>query len=435
MTRPYRHYLLVALLIGVLAAFGCGRTQRSATVYRVLDNGLTLVAEENRGTGVAGITIYVGDGGLFEPPETAGTAYLLSLLMFRETETHGPGEIHAAFEDMGTALSSTVQLDYVAYVTVIPSDRLGDATELIVDGLLHTVIDETRMEGQRAQAAATAAEPWTRQIDRAHQEALSLFFGDHPYGRAPHGDPEIIASLTADDLRARYRRAYVPSNMVISIAGDIDAARATDRFAELLEDLEPGERAQPVAEPLREPLGARSVLRGEGPAAAMAIALPAPGIGDPYDVAMDILLVAAGRTRDSRLRSALTVDEELVTDMDAGWYTRIQPSPLFVWITLPPANVQTAEQTVLEVLGGMAEEPLTDEELAKSKTLLEVGYDMEREYSGRMASTNAYWAWVAGQDFWSDYREMIRAVTAEEVMAAADMYLASGRHTTAIVMP
>lgn len=436
MTRPYRYYSVLALLVGVLLLFGCDRTPSRTTAFvRTLDNGLRLVAEESRGGGVACLSVHVGDGALYETAGTAGRAHLLSLLMFGKTPTRSDGEIRLLIEDTGGGLSSSVQLDYVAYNAIFPADRIADVAELLADGLFHTEFDEETFETGRARAVLAATEPLERPIDRAHQAVLGAYFGDHPYGRRTVGTPQSVSSLTFDALVTHYRRTYVPSNMVVSVAGDIDARREIDRLESLFSGAPPGEPAEPTAGSVREPVGSRVVLSGDGHVASMVLAFPAPGVGDPYDVALDVLLVAAGRTGDSRLRSALAGEAGLATAIEAGWYTRKQPSPFFIWMTLPPANVEAAEAKAVEVLAAMADKPISEEDLEQAKMLLEVGYDLDRERAGMMALLNAYWVWVAGEDFWSDYRAGIHAVTAEDVRAAAETYFSSGRHATALVLP
>jgi len=439
MTRLTRYHLIIVLLAGACFIWGCARTERTETRRRtaceVLDNGLTLVAEESPGSGLASVVVYVGDGGLYEAAENAGTAYLLSLAVFQKTDSRAYGELPLEIVNIGGTISRRVEFDYTAYLFSSPAERFDDLLALVAEGLLHSVIDDEVIERERALAASRAANPWERQIDRAYQSALALYFGDHPYGRSSLGDPDVISSIGIDDLAEHHGRVYAASNMLVSVAGDIDVSEVLETLAVLFEDAEPGEPATPVAEPVLEPVGTSTVLRGEGPAASLVLAFPAPGAHDTHDVAMDVLLVAAGGPSDSRLSRALSGKAGLVTGIDAGWYTRKQPSPFIVWVTLPPANLEAAEAGVVDVLRKMAEEPLAEEDLSRSKDVIELNYALDRERSITMAMTNAYWVWVAGETFWREYHSRIRSVTSEEVRAAAEAYFASGRHTSAAVLP
>jgi len=69
------------------------------------------------------------------------------------------------------------------------------------------------------------------------REAMVWHFQNHPYGRDPLRGIETIPKITKKDLTAFLRTYFVPSNMVASVAGDIDKAAAVQGLADLFQAL------------------------------------------------------------------------------------------------------------------------------------------------------------------------------------------------------
>src|SRR6185295_9406686 len=60
----------------------------------------------------------------------------------------------------------------------------------------------------------------------AFLEAMRSAFAKHPYRFPPLGNLKTIGTLKHDPLSAFYRNLYVPNNMALVLAGDLDPERA-----------------------------------------------------------------------------------------------------------------------------------------------------------------------------------------------------------------
>ena len=115
-----------AAVLCLLAAFllvGCAtEAERTTTTHvRVLPNGVTIYAQENRASDVVSVQAWVRDGALFESSEDAGVACLLANAMFDQSEARGPGEIKVSIEKLGGYLSPMCRHDYAQHVVVVPA--------------------------------------------------------------------------------------------------------------------------------------------------------------------------------------------------------------------------------------------------------------------------------------------------------------------------
>ena len=427
---------VTSALVIVLLLAGCGQERTTVTVHTYTDNGSVIIAKQNRASGVVATQIFVRDGAFFETPEEAGTANLLRNLMFEETETRGPGDVMSEIEALGGRMSSAGRHDFVQYAVTVPSDNFDEAMDILADGLVNARFDPERVERNRDHAVEHIYSMLSRPVDKAYQLCLSEMMGDHPYGRAAEGLSEVVTNLTAEDVERRYRERYVGSNMLVAVAGDVDAEAASDRIKEMLSGLEKGVRAEAAAAPVVWPTESRRVVeRTDVRRPCQVVAFPGPGIDDRENVTMDVLLVTLMEGRSSRLNTRLKEELGLVHSVGAGWYTLRQPSPLFVWMELPEENVEAAEAATVELIMEFAQEPVTPEELAKAKMQLEVGNLRMVETAEGQAFHDGYWTNIGGEEFATQYVDRLIEVTAEEIQQAAALYLGSGVHVTAVVLP
>jgi zinc protease len=431
---PFRVAIVATLTVLLLA--GCGQERTTTSVHTVTDNGAVIIARENNASQVVAAQVFVRDGALFETADEAGLAGLLRASMFEQTETRGPGDIVSEIEDLGGRMSSAGRHDFTQYAVTVPSDNFDEALGILGDGLLNARFDADRVERAREEAVVQISSSFSSSVDRAYRLALTEMMGDHPYGRMADGVTEVVSQLTAEDVERRYRERYVGSNLLVAVSGDIDAINASNMIADMLSGLDEGVRAEPVSEPVVWPEESRRVVeRADVRRACQVVAFPGPGITDPENVTMDVLLVILTEGRSSRLHTRLHDELGLVHSVGAGWYTMHHHSPLFVWMELPDENVEAAEQATVELVLEMASEPVASEELAKAKMQLEVGNLRMVETAEGQAFHDGYWTAIGGEVFAREYVERLGQVTAEEIQRAAELYLGSGVHVAAVVLP
>jgi zinc protease len=140
--------------------------------------------------------------------------------------------------------------------------------------------------------------------------ARERILGEEGLGRTAIGTPDVVRKLTVEELRRFDRQVYVPSNVVVSLAGRLDRP-ALDGALASWDDLKrdrPGE--PPVAETPpkkdREPTSAPDILFERVPRAScdLVFAYPAFGEGDPALLAASMLRHVLHQRISDRLRRA-----------------------------------------------------------------------------------------------------------------------------------
>ena len=427
---------LGACLTGAILLGGCGEERGPEQVSRTLPNGVRLLVRENRASEVVAVQAWVADGALYETPDEAGLAYLLSQMMFTKTSDRELGAVPREIESLGGSTVVNPRHDFIEYAAVAPSEHLDVLVDIMADGLLNAIFDSLYFEDMKEDALSHIESIGQRPMERAHQMCISDLLGGHPYGRPVQGTSESLSRLTLANVRDRYRRVYNGANLLVSIAGDVEPMETADLVEERLAGIEPGEPAAPAAASVDWPdVRSRVVRTADVRTAYQVMCFPAPSIVDEENITMDVLLMVLTGGRSSRLERALSEERQLATGVEAGWYTLRQPSPLFVWMELPPDNVEAAEEAVASLFMDLAEAEVSPEELSKAKTYWKTQVYFLNETSEGQAFYDAYWTFLGWPELPQEYLESIDRVTTDEVRRAAEKYFGTGAYATSVLLP
>jgi zinc protease len=269
---------------------------------------------------------------------------------------------------------------------------------------------------------------------------MAALYLNHPYGRPVIGWHQEIEKLGREDALAFYRRFYAPNNAILVIAGDVEAAD----IRPVVESTFGAVPAQPAIPAKRirpqepEPVAPRTVTLAdpqvEQPSMKRSYLVPSAATAAPEETAaLDVLAQLMGAGSNSYLYRALVVDRPLAVNAGASYQgTSLDPTQFSISVS-PRSGVEFAqvEQAVDGVIADIAQNPVRAEDLERVKTQLIA----EAIYAQDSQATLARWyggALATGLSL-EDIRswpERIRAVTADEVRAAAQKWLDKKRSVT-----
>jgi zinc protease len=275
---------------------------------------------------------------------------------------------------------------------------------------------------------------------RLIEQIMAALYLNHPYGRPVIGWHQEIEKLDREDALAFYRRFYAPNNATLVIAGDVDVKdvrpMAEQSFGQVTpQPAIPARRIRPQ-EP--EPVAPRTVTladaRVEQPSLKRYYLVPsattaAAGEGP----ALDVLAQLMGNGNNSYLYRALVVDKPLAVSAGAGYQGTSLDATQFSISASPKPGVEFSqiEQVIDRVIAEVCQNPIRSEDLERVKTQLIA----EAIYAQDNQATLARWyggALTTGLSI-EDIRswpDRIRAVTAEQVRAAAQKWLDKKRSVT-----
>jgi zinc protease len=253
------------------------------------------------------------------------------------------------------------------------------------------------------------------------------------------GTPAALTNLDRTTLTAFYRERYPLSQLTLSIVGDVDVddvvARVTKRLgsSKLVKPKLPAV-AQPRFEGRTEQ--EREVYRFLDRAQAhLVIGFPGATVDARDRFALEVLIAVLGG-QSGRLFGELRDKQGLVYRVSAHSVEGVDPGFVAVYLSCAPDKLEAAVAGVRGELDRVRASGISDEELDRAKSYLIGSHQIAMQRRSAVANAIAYHeAYGLGWQRWADYDDSIRAVTLDDVAAAAQSYLRADRAITATVRP
>jgi predicted Zn-dependent peptidase len=198
-------------------AEGAGVVRRT-----VLPGGLRVVTETMPTVRSAAVGIWVGIGSRDEDLVDAGATHYLEHLLFKGTRRRSALEISAAVDAVGGDLNAFTAKEYTCYYARVLDSDLPLAVDVVSDMVTGSLIQEEDVEAERGVILEEIAMRDDEPSDLVHDEFSTALYGDAPLGRPILGTIDSINSLTADGIGRYYRDRYLPANLVVAVAGNLD---------------------------------------------------------------------------------------------------------------------------------------------------------------------------------------------------------------------
>ncbi len=435
MSRLARIALALLVLIGSSAcATGPTATSPPTPSLHVLANGVRVVIEEHRRSDVVALQLWVQAGARDETAGELGLAHYLEHLLFKGTVSRPPGFIDREVEGVGGRMNAATSFDYTYYHMLLPAPRVLMAIETLADISVNASLDETLLEREKQVVLEEMRLSQDNPMRFLGRQLYSAAFEGHPYGRPIIGTTELIRGLTREQLLRFYRRHYVPEAFTLVVVGAVNPvevlATATRVFGRLPRS---GTGRLPPTTAESRPRHVESQRPGSH--AYIGFAWYAPKIDHADTPAVDLLTNILGQGRGSRLTRTLRERLGLVNTIATG-YSALEGSGIVTLTAqFEPANLVEVEAQIWQEIQRVREAGVTAAELERARTAEEARREFRAETAeGRaVALGHAVTVWRLEEE--QAYLHRLRAVTREQVHAAARRYLDLAQFARVVFRP
>src|SRR3954454_24121704 len=119
--------------------------ERSRVRHR-LQNGLTVLVEENHAAPVSALQVWVRVGSADELSDEAGLAHLHEHMLFKGTARRGPGEIARTIEACGGEINAWTSFDQTVYHVVLGPRFFADGMAVLADAVTSAAFDPAELQ-------------------------------------------------------------------------------------------------------------------------------------------------------------------------------------------------------------------------------------------------------------------------------------------------
>jgi len=401
----------------------------------VLDNGLTLIVHEDHKAPIVAVNLWYHVGSKNEKPGKTGFAHLFEHLMFGGSE-HAKGRYIDAMEKIGaTDLNGTTNNDRTNYFENVPTSALDYTLWMESDrmGFLLGQLDQKTLDLQRGVVQNEKRQGENQPYAVSFQlRTQNTYPAGHPYSWTVIGEMADLNAASMDDVKEWFKTYYGPSNVVICLAGDIDAKTAKEKVEKYFGNIPAGPPVGHQEAWIAKMTGThRGVVQDRVPQARIYKVWNVPADATPDGDYLDLVSDVLSSGKSSRFYKRLVYDDQIATNANAFVDLREIAGQFNIQATAKPnGDLAQVEKELDEELAKFLKDGPTAEELARVKAQYQANFIRGIERIGGFGGKSDQLA--RNQVFHGDpahYKVSLKRVqeaTAEDLKAAANRWLTDG---------
>jgi predicted Zn-dependent peptidase len=327
-----------------------------------LDSGVRVVTEAMPSVRSIALGFWIRTGSRNEDRQQAGISHFLEHLLFKGTDRFSSREIDEAFDAMGAEVNAGTGKETTSVYSRFLDGHLERAFDVLQDMVLRPAYPDIESERQVVieEIAMYEDEPQ----DKVHDVLAEAIFGEHPLGRPIIGRADVISSVPVPDIAAWHNGRYVPGNIVVAAAGNLDH----ERIVELVESAVRETRTVPPG--LVSPNGSAPALRFfQKETEQYHLCLGGPGMprGDDRRFALRVLDTILGGSTSSRLFQEVREKRGLAYAVYSYASHYADSGQIAVYVGTRPDNVAEAMDVIGTELRRLHEDGVSEEELERAR--------------------------------------------------------------------
>lgn len=389
--RILRHFSKVCFasaLALALASFSLAQTLKLPPHEKiVLKNGLTLLVMEKHGVPIVSFYAIVKAGSAAEPADQAGLAEITAGLLRKGTQKRTAQQFASDIDFIGGSFDANSEFDYSNVSAEFLTKDIDRGLDIFSDALLHASFPQAEVDKLLAQSVdgVKAAKDQAEAVIFNYYDGY--LFGTHPYAR-PGGDELTLKKIQRDAIVKFYQTYYVPSNTILAVAGEFNAAELKKKLEDTF-GAWPAKAAPAVSIPATTSVKGKRLLLVDKPDATQTyFAIGNVGItaNDPDRVTIRVVNTAFGGTFASLLNTALRIESGYTYGASSFFQNQKAAGPFILYSFTKNETTAPAIDLALKVLDDLHKNGLTAAQLDTAKKYIKGQFPPRIETSGQLAA-------------------------------------------------
>ena len=396
-----------------------------------LANGLTVILHQDKSDPIVAMATIVHVGSNREKPGRTGFAHFFEHMSFNDSENVPKGSNRKLIPELGGTRNGGTWSDGTIYYEVVPQDAFDKLLWIDSDrlGYMINTVDQGTLEREKQ---VVKNEKRQRVDNRAyghtgHVIKKNLYPEDHPYNWTVIGDLEDLQAASLEDVKEFYEQFYVPSNVTLVIAGDIDFAETRAKVERWFGEIKAGKPLKPI-EPQHVTLQQnikRYHLDNFAKLPEIRLTFPTVEQYHPDAYALDALAEILSDGKDSALYQTI-VEQQKLAPAAYAWNSAEEVTGTFTLMVRANAGLalDPVYEAIQQALANFEKNGFTDNQLKKITAKQETNFYYEIEsVLDKALQLGIYNEYAGSADFIKTDIANITAVTKQDIMRVYNRYI------------
>jgi len=431
-----KHSLSLIMILLIVTLFSC-KTQKKETEISIpvekysLNNGLTVILNEDHSDPIATVAIYYHVGSSREVEGKTGYAHLFEHMMFQQSENLGRGQFVNNVSNAGGNFNGSTGPDVTNYFEVLPKNAIEMALWMESDrmGYLENTVTKFNLANQ-----INVVQNEKRQsVDNApygFNDFLilkNLYPKGHPYSWDVIGDMKDLTNASIDDVKSFHKKFYSPSNAYLVISGDFENEKIKALVEKYFGEIPGGVKIEKRT-PMPVSLASTIKLYHEdnfARAPQLTMVFPAVEQFSKESYALDFLGDLLANGKKTPLYNILVKNKKLTSRVSARNSSQELTGTFRISVTANPGvNLTDVEKAIFEGLTKFEKDGFTEEDLTRIKAGYETSsYNRLSSVQGKAFALARYAIFTGDPEFYKKDMASIKSVTMADVKAVYDKYI------------
>ncbi|MDR0800643.1 MAG: insulinase family protein [Endomicrobium sp.] len=398
-----------------------------------LKNNIKVIFNKTSGVNIVAIRIFTPVSVINETSDNAGISHLAAKLMTQSTKNRSNEILANDIENIGADLSGDANYDIAALSMTFLSEYFGKAAEILADTILNPSFNEKELSFEKQNVIAALNFRKDNIGNTAYDEFTKLFYCNTSYATPVLGAKETVSKISCEDLTEWHRYSYNASNILISIAGNIDENIVRESLEKRFAPVPIGKKFEKPVFDLKQSESIKKEIKGKFNQAYIYIGFPAPGVLDKDFVSIKVANAILGGKMTSRLFVELREKLGLAYEIGAVYPSRKEKSYFAIYMGLDKKNIDLTLKKTDEILKDFCTSEVDERELENTKTYIKGLYIMSRQ---TVSKQSYYYGWreIVGQGYEYDnkYLKNVEKVTMQNILDVANKIFL--RHSVGIIV-
>jgi len=432
-----REKLRTAIIVCLFILAGGGIMAADNVHREVLDNGITVIINENSSAPVAACNFWFRVGAAYENRKEKGLSHFLEHMMFKGTETRGLGAIDKEIKELGGYNNAFTSYDTTNYVIVLPSEHVGRALEIQFDAITSSVFDPKEIDKEREVILTELYRGLDNPYVFLWQKLMDLSFEEN-YKDPIIGFAGALKDYTRESVVDYYKKYYLPENLIIVVSGDIKKDEIMKKIKETFGTM--GKRGSASYETVEEGVAGETELKfmkyeGQVESAYLAAGFNIPDALSEDIPKLEILARILAGSESSVLYQSIKENKELVDDVDADVF-----SGRFGGIFAVSANIRQGKfsetlENIFDELEKIKKFGPRPEDVSRIKSDLIREQAKENMKVENMAMNLGYFEALNDYNMYFRYYDNLKRVIASDIKEVAEKYMKPEKANVVLYSP
>lgn len=389
---------------------------------RVLSNGVPVYLAPSKEVPLVTITFTFKGGNYLVPEGKGGLASMTGAMMRRGgTQSMKPADLDEEFDflaaNCSTGVGSTTATASLNSLTA----NLDQSFKLFMDVLRAPAFDSDRTEIYRKEALENMKQRNDDAGTIAARESAALVWGrDHFEGRVT--TKAELESITADDMRAFHAKVFQPGNLIIGVTGDFEESSMLARLEKAMDGWAKGQQMPDPPAPTHDLKPGVYHIEKDIPQGKVQIMSRGIKRDDPDAITIEIMNdILGGSGFTSRIMNRVRTEEGLAYGAGTGFGSRVYyPGTFQAGFQSKSETCALATKIVFEEFDKIRTQPVSAEELEVAKNAAIETFP--RAFESKAGTIGLFISdeWTKRPaDYWQNYRDKVKAITAEDIQRVA----------------